>query len=74
MKEIKDALEEALSKLRVLSGEIQVILANASAMSFDVEDMTDAIRNEAFEIVDACDATDDGFDYEDDAYFDMEND
>ena len=37
-------------------------------------DMTDAIRNEAFEIVDACDATDDGFDYEDDAYFDMEND
>ena len=75
MKELTVALEKAAKRLRDLSGEIQIMLANANAMNFDVEDAVEEIRNEAFEIVDACDATEDGFaDMDDDIYFDQEND
>ena len=75
MKELTVALEKALKKLRELSSEIRIMLANASAMNFDVEDVVERIRNDAYEIADACDATDDGFaDMDDDIYFDQEND
>ena len=69
MKDTYKAFDKAIKKLRDVSGELQKLLADSVASSIDVEDMTECIRNEAYELIDSCDATEDGYEYID---FDME--
>lgn len=69
MKDTHKAFDKAIKKLRGISGEIQKLLADSVASNIDVEDLTECIRNEAFELIDSCDATEDGLDYID---YDME--
>ena len=69
MKDAYKAFDKAIKKLRDVSGELQKLLADSVASSIDVEDMTEYIRNEAYELIDSCDATEDGYEYID---FDME--
>ena len=69
MKDTYKAFDKAIKKLRDVSGELQKLLADSVASSIDVEDMTEYIRNEAYELIDSCDATEDGYEYID---FDME--
>jgi len=69
MKDTYKAFDKAIKKLRDVSGELQKLLADSVASNIDVEDMTECIRNEAYELIDSCDATEDGYEYID---FDME--
>ena len=69
MKDTHKAFDKAIKKLRNVSGEIQKLLADAVASNIDTEDLTECIRSEAYELIDSCDATEDGLDYID---YDME--
>ena len=74
MKSLYKSFEHAIKHLREVSGEIQKLLLDATVSNTDVVDITETIRNEAFDIISACDATEDGYEEMDDdfCYFDPE--
>lgn len=69
MKDLYRDFDKAISRLKVDADKIKNLLAEASVYDIDIADEISDIRSEAYDLVDACDASE-GFD----DYIDIEED
>ena len=63
MKDLYRDFDKAISRLKVDADKIKNLLAEACAYDIDIEDEIADIRSEAYDLVDACDASEGLDDY-----------
>ena len=68
-------LDKAISRLKVDCEKIKELLAEGTSYGTDLDREIDDIREEAYELIDSCDANEDVFEYLDDDidYIDIED-
>lgn len=63
MKQYYKELDKAISRLRVDCEKLKELLAEGVAYKADITDEISDIREEAFDLIDACDITEEDFDF-----------
>lgn len=61
-------LDKAINRLKVDCEKIKELLAEGASYEADLKEDINDIREEAYELIDSCDASEDGFEYIDDDY------
>lgn len=75
MKDLYRDFDKAISRLKVDCEKLKELLAEGVSYEADIGEEIDDIREEAYELIDACDASDDDFEFIDDDidYTDIED-
>lgn len=63
MKEYYKDLDKAISRLKADSEKLKELLAEGVSYNADINDEITEIREEAYELINACDASEDDFEY-----------
>ena len=63
MNEYYKELDKAISRLKADSEKLKELLAEGVSYDADIVDEITDIREEAYELIDACEATEDDFEY-----------
>ena len=68
-------LDKAINRLKVDCEKLKELLAEGVSYDADIKDEITDIREEAYELIDSCDASDDDFEFIDDDidYTDIED-
>ena len=61
-------LDKAINRLKVDCETIKELLAEGASYEADLKEDINDIREEAYELIDSCDASEDDFEYIDDDY------
>lgn len=61
-------LDKAINRLKVDCEKIKELLAEGASYEADLKEDINDIREEAYELIDSCDASEDDFEYIDDDY------
>lgn len=63
MKQYYKELDKAICRLKVDCEKIKELLAEGISYNADIKDEITDIREQAYELIDSCDATEDDFEY-----------
>ena len=63
MKEYYKDLDKAISRLKADCEKLKELLAEGVSYGADINDEISDIREEAYELIDACEASEDDFEY-----------